>query len=122
MKVRLQVQGGSSTPQVFSGPLDCTLQTIRKEGFIGLYKGMVSPMTTVPLVNAVVFSTYESAKSFFLSKKDQSQPQVLTNYEAMMAGKGQPLLKRSILKHIIYDKTFCRCLGWAGEFCRCNPS
>jgi hypothetical protein len=64
------------------------MQTIQKEGVMGLYRGMVSPMTTVPLVNAVVFSTYESAKSFLLAQRlgRSGADGVLTNGEAMLAG------------------------------------
>ncbi|RQM19107.1 hypothetical protein B5M09_011014 [Aphanomyces astaci] len=47
---------------------------------------MVSPMTTVPLVNAVVFSAYEHAKAFLLTRRLNDTSGVLTNHEAMMAG------------------------------------
>ncbi|RHZ26403.1 hypothetical protein DYB37_008019 [Aphanomyces astaci] len=70
----------------FKGPMDCVMQTVQKEGFWGLYKGMVSPMTTVPLVNAVVFSAYEHAKAFLLTRRLNDTSGVLTNHEAMMAG------------------------------------
>ncbi|KAF0691773.1 Aste57867_17044 [Aphanomyces stellatus] len=83
VKVRLQMNCASAS---FKGPMDCVMQTIRKEGFFGLYKGMVSPMTTVPLVNAVVFSAYENAKSYLLMRRLNDPSGVLTNHEAMMAG------------------------------------
>ena len=37
-------------------------ETYRHEGIRGFYKGMGSPLSTVPIVNAVVFSSYELAK------------------------------------------------------------
>jgi len=40
IKVRLQTSQSSQ----FKGPLDCLLQTIRKEGFAGLYKGATPPL------------------------------------------------------------------------------
>ncbi|RMZ79968.1 hypothetical protein DV738_g3083, partial [Chaetothyriales sp. CBS 135597] len=40
VKVRLQ----TSTQARFSGPLDCCLQTLRKEGIRGFYKGMTPPL------------------------------------------------------------------------------
>ncbi|KAK8214771.1 hypothetical protein M8818_002353 [Zalaria obscura] len=40
IKVRLQ----TSQQSHFSGPVDCFLQTIRKEGFAGLYKGATPPL------------------------------------------------------------------------------
>ena len=32
------------------------------EGAKGFYKGMGSPLMTIPLVNSIVFASYESAK------------------------------------------------------------
>jgi solute carrier family 25 carnitine/acylcarnitine transporter 20/29 len=40
VKVRLQTTDKSH----FRGPLDCLLQTVRKEGFAGLYKGASPPL------------------------------------------------------------------------------
>ncbi|KAK9461111.1 YMC2 mitochondrial protein-like protein [Lipomyces oligophaga] len=40
VKVRLQ----TSPPEQFKGPLDCLLQTTRKEGFRALYKGATPPL------------------------------------------------------------------------------
>ncbi|KAK3672396.1 hypothetical protein LTR78_007703 [Recurvomyces mirabilis] len=40
IKVRLQ----TSTKTQFTGPIDCLLQTVRKEGFSGLYKGATPPL------------------------------------------------------------------------------
>jgi Mitochondrial carrier protein len=40
VKVRLQTTQKSQ----FRGPLDCLLQTIRKEGVSGLYKGATPPL------------------------------------------------------------------------------
>ncbi|ETW10221.1 hypothetical protein H310_00579 [Aphanomyces invadans] len=83
VKVRLQMNCPSAP---FKGPMDCVMQTVQKEGFWGLYKGMVSPMTTVPLVNAVVFSAYEHAKAVLLTRRLNDTSGVLMNHEAMMAG------------------------------------
>lgn len=80
VKLRLQMAQGN-----FSGALDCTTQTIQKEGVRGLYRGMMSPLATVPLANAVVFGTYGQAKTFLQSRHlDQTTP--LTPMEAMLAG------------------------------------
>jgi solute carrier family 25 carnitine/acylcarnitine transporter 20/29 len=40
VKVRLQTTDTSH----FRGPMDCLLQTVRKEGFAGLYKGATPPL------------------------------------------------------------------------------
>lgn len=64
IKVRLQVQGAAATANQahFKGPMDCLVQTVRQEGFLGLYKGMAAPLCGVAFVNAVLFSAYGWAK------------------------------------------------------------
>ena len=37
-------------------------ETYYREGFRGFYKGMGSPLITIPLVNSIVFASYELAK------------------------------------------------------------
>jgi solute carrier family 25 carnitine/acylcarnitine transporter 20/29 len=37
-------------------------ETYSHEGFRGFYKGMGSPLMTIPLVNSIVFASYEFAK------------------------------------------------------------
>ena len=37
-------------------------ETYKHEGFRGFYKGMGSPLLTIPLVNSIVFASYEFAK------------------------------------------------------------
>jgi len=49
------------------------MKTVRKEGVRGLYKGMASPLSTVPLVNAVVFTCYAHGLSW-LEKKFPVEP------------------------------------------------
>jgi len=38
------------------------METYTHEGFRGFYKGMGSPLITIPVVNSIVFASYESAK------------------------------------------------------------
>lgn len=46
----------------FSGPLDIAVQTIKKEGFLGLYKGMASPLLGVAGVNSLLFASNAYAR------------------------------------------------------------
>ncbi|OQR98504.1 carrier superfamily protein [Achlya hypogyna] len=110
VKVRLQMHCPLSSS--FKGPLDCVMQTINKEGFLGLYRGMVSPMTTVPLVNAVVFSTYESAKSFLLNRRDNHNG-ILTNNEAMLAGAWAGLMNSVVVTPVELVKCHLQAQGEA---------
>ncbi|KAI0046466.1 mitochondrial carrier [Auriscalpium vulgare] len=47
---------------MFKGPMDVLLQTLRKEGFFALYKGMASPLAGIAGVNSLLFASYGVAK------------------------------------------------------------
>lgn len=59
IKVRLQTQ---QQGKQFFNAWQCATFTVKNEGVRGLYKGMFGPLITVPLINAIVFSTYEQGK------------------------------------------------------------
>ncbi|CAH1768065.1 6058_t:CDS:2, partial [Entrophospora sp. SA101] len=56
VKTRLQSQ--PSDRKLFNGPLDCFKKTISKDGFLGLYWGLSSPMVGAILENAILFLAY----------------------------------------------------------------
>ncbi|KAI8639388.1 hypothetical protein BD408DRAFT_371879 [Parasitella parasitica] len=66
IKVRLQLDQGR-----FKGAWDCTIQTVKKEGFLALYKGMASPLIGIGAVNALLFTANSSIKSRLQSHPDQ---------------------------------------------------
>ncbi|KAJ6626695.1 mitochondrial carrier [Mycena sp. CBHHK59/15] len=43
---------------MFKGPMDIIMQTLRKEGFFALYKGMASPVIGISGVNSLLFASY----------------------------------------------------------------
>ncbi|KAH8826092.1 mitochondrial carrier domain-containing protein [Flagelloscypha sp. PMI_526] len=47
---------------MFKGPMDILLQTIRKERFFALYKGMASPLLGISGVNSLLFASYGISK------------------------------------------------------------
>lgn len=55
IKVRLQTAG----PGVYKGLLDCALRTVRRDGFRGLYRGMLTPLIGVAPIFAVCFWGYD---------------------------------------------------------------
>lgn len=61
IKVRLQSQP-DHLPARFLGPLDCFQQTIRRDGFAGLYRGVGSPIVGAAAENASLFLSYEWAQ------------------------------------------------------------
>ncbi|KAG0243655.1 mitochondrial carrier domain-containing protein [Mortierella sp. GBAus27b] len=73
IKVRLQTQ--PLDHPIFKGPLDCFRQTIRNEGFFGLYNGLSSPLVGAMLENAVLFVGYRRAQDLlreFVAVPDHS--------------------------------------------------
>ncbi|CAK5274865.1 unnamed protein product [Mycena citricolor] len=47
---------------MFKGPMDILAQTVRKEGFLALYKGMASPLLGIAGVNSLLFASYGISK------------------------------------------------------------
>ena len=43
---------------------------IAKEGVLALYKGMSSPLYSLPVINAIVFGVYSTCKSFLNANDD----------------------------------------------------
>jgi ornithine carrier protein len=74
VKTRLQTQsmlvraGNPTSKQtpLFNGPLDCFVKTIRKEGPLGLYQGLASPMFGATLEIAALFFGYNQLKRHLL--------------------------------------------------------
>lgn len=56
LKVRMQTQAE------FTSVINCFMSAVRNEGPLSLFKGMSSPLFTIPFVNAIVFSAYATAK------------------------------------------------------------
>ncbi|KAI9230181.1 MAG: carrier protein YMC2 [Piptocephalis tieghemiana] len=54
IKIRMQVEGGKGR---FKGPLDCLLQTIRKEGYRGLYKGATPPLIGWAFMDSIMLGS-----------------------------------------------------------------
>mmetsp|Transcript_11422 Transcript_11422/g.18597 ORF Transcript_11422/g.18597 Transcript_11422/m.18597 type:complete len:282 (+) Transcript_11422:74-919(+) len=52
VKVRIQ------TSMEYKGPMDCFRKIMKQEGFSKLFSGMLPPLATSSLVNAIIFSTY----------------------------------------------------------------
>ncbi|KAF8142980.1 mitochondrial carrier domain-containing protein [Mycena galopus ATCC 62051] len=47
---------------MFKGPMDILMQTVRKEGFFALYKGMASPLLGIAGVNSLLFASYGASR------------------------------------------------------------
>lgn len=59
VKVRMQ-----SRSHLYRSTAHCFMTTLRKEGFFGLYRGMLSPLAGSGPMNAILFATYGKALRF----------------------------------------------------------
>lgn len=75
---------------MFKGPMDVLVQTIRKEGFLGLYKGMASPLLGIAAVNSLLFTAYGVSRRIVSPFPDLSIPQI--GLAGAMAGAANAIL------------------------------
>jgi len=55
----------NAKPGMYAGPLDCLLQTMKKEGPTAFYKGFVPNVMRLAGWNCVMFLTLEQVKKYF---------------------------------------------------------
>ncbi|KAG9120653.1 hypothetical protein FRC07_003783 [Ceratobasidium sp. 392] len=75
---------------MFKGPMDILTQTVRKEGFFALYKGMASPLIGIAGVNSLLFASYAISKRVVSPFPDLSLPQIAA--AGAMAGAANSVL------------------------------
>ncbi|TFK20837.1 mitochondrial carrier [Coprinopsis marcescibilis] len=61
---------------MFKGPMDILVETLRKEGFFALYKGMLSPLLGVAGVNSLLFASYGISKRLISPYPDKSLKEI----------------------------------------------
>lgn len=66
----------------------CIRSIVSKEGLASFYKGVYSPLYSVPAINAVVFGAYETARRTLMRGSDSE----MTIYQGMLAGSWAGLL------------------------------
>ncbi|KAJ2307559.1 hypothetical protein IWW55_000907 [Coemansia sp. RSA 2706] len=50
--------------------MDCLVKTVRNEGFLGLYKGMASPLVGIAAVNSLLFWAYSYGRTLLTGSAD----------------------------------------------------
>ncbi|KAI0036126.1 mitochondrial carrier domain-containing protein [Vararia minispora EC-137] len=75
---------------MFKGPMDILIQTVRKEGFFALYKGMLSPLLGIAGVNSLLFAAYGTSKRIISPYPDLSLKQIAA--AGAMAGAANAIL------------------------------
>ncbi|GAM85124.1 hypothetical protein ANO11243_031280 [Dothideomycetidae sp. 11243] len=62
LRTRLQSQGTAAHPRTYTGIVDVTRQTIRGEGFRGLFKGLTPNLLKVIPAVSITYVVYENTK------------------------------------------------------------
>ncbi|WWD00699.1 hypothetical protein V866_007634 [Kwoniella sp. B9012] len=109
VKVRLQSQP-TDRPATFKGPWDCFNQTRRREGFLGLYRGLTAPLLGAACENATLFLCYNKWKDLILtvrpeihgigSGSQKGKARELTTAELAIAGGGAGFMASFVLTPI----------------------
>ncbi|KAI6026466.1 mitochondrial carrier [Pisolithus microcarpus] len=72
IKTRAQI----ASKEMFKGPMDILVRTIRTEGFLALYKGMASPLIGIAGVNSLLFASYATSKRIVSPFPQLTLPQI----------------------------------------------
>ncbi|WVW78310.1 hypothetical protein I302_100264 [Kwoniella bestiolae CBS 10118] len=111
VKVRLQSQP-TDRPATFKGPWDCFNQTRRREGFVGLYRGLTAPLVGAACENATLFLCYNKWKDVILAVRPElpgsssvggsfkGKNRELTTAELAVAGGGAGFMASFVLTPI----------------------
>lgn len=84
IKVRLQTQPYTpeGKPTLYKGTYDCAKKIITKEGFLGLYKGMATPIVGVAPMYAICFFSFTMGKKL----QQDGEGQEFTSRQLFFAG------------------------------------
>ncbi|GAA6062759.1 hypothetical protein JCM10212_005555 [Sporobolomyces blumeae] len=86
----IKTRAQTARPGQFKGPLDIAMQTIRKEGFFALYKGMAAPLLGIGGVNSLLFASNAYARRIVSPFPELTIPQIAL--AGSMAGVVQAVL------------------------------
>lgn len=85
IKVRLQSQPSTGIPQ-YSSTLDCIRQTLDRDGYRALYRGLSAPMAGAMFENAVLFVTYSKASDLVRLARGKAAKSELDTVGIMSSG------------------------------------
>ena len=78
IKVRMQtMQIVKGQAPMYSSAFDCARQTVQREGFRGLYKGVAAPLSAVTPMYALCFFGYEFGKRIFTTEESYRELHLL---------------------------------------------
>jgi solute carrier family 25 (mitochondrial carnitine/acylcarnitine transporter), member 20/29 len=97
VKVRVQVQPGK-----YKSGMDCFLRSVKKDGFMSLYRGMMAPVLSQMPINAVLFAAEEAASRFMEPGVKKDKQTFFTQY---IAGAVAGLVQCIVL--VPFDRVKC---------------
>lgn len=84
IKVRMQNQVGNA---LYKNTMDCTVKTVKNEGFFALYKGMAAPLVGVVPIFAINFLGYSHGKSLqLMNNKDKKLSAIEHGFAGSLGG------------------------------------
>ncbi|KAH9000806.1 mitochondrial carrier [Lactarius hatsudake] len=98
-KVRLQAQVLDATAR-FHGPLDCLVQTFKKEGVRGLYRGLPAPVVGAMAENATLFLAYGELQNVVRQAGNIPVTQALSLPQLALAAAGAGTITSFVLTPI----------------------
>ncbi|KAF9486217.1 mitochondrial carrier [Pholiota conissans] len=98
-KVRLQSQVLDETAR-FNGPIDCLVQTWKKEGIRGLYRGLPAPIAGAMAENASLFLAYAEFKNIIRLATNRTPEDKLPLHNLALAAAGAGCVTSFILTPI----------------------
>mmetsp|Transcript_75831 Transcript_75831/g.180112 ORF Transcript_75831/g.180112 Transcript_75831/m.180112 type:complete len:291 (+) Transcript_75831:104-976(+) len=69
--IKVRLQAGHTQ---YDGAVDCIRRTIRSEGVLALWKGLLSPLLANSVLNAIVFSTWQEAQRLLHFEEGSEAP------------------------------------------------
>jgi hypothetical protein len=76
VKVRLQSQP-DGLPLRYKGPLDCFKQSLRQDGFVGLYRGISAPLVGAAVETSSLFFSVRITTSFLPGERSNNNSTAL---------------------------------------------
>ncbi|KAL6047188.1 carrier protein ymc1 [Balamuthia mandrillaris] len=97
IRVRLQTQNGKSS---YANATDCALKTLRSEGPLGFYKGMLSPLLGITLVKTVSFGAFGSLKRLLFTGGNEELDKRLAVWKIAIAAAGAGIINTAVVTPI----------------------
>jgi solute carrier family 25 carnitine/acylcarnitine transporter 20/29 len=97
IKVRMQVN-----PEMYVSGMQCFMQTVKADGFLSLYRGMMAPVLSQMPINAILFASEEACMRVLEPNVPKSEQK---NWSHILAGSFAGLVQCGVL--VPFDRVKC---------------